>query len=287
MGTVYSLHKINQVDSFGFSPADYSRFKYGDDAVAEQFGVALANGFIAAHLSQKKAAKQLVVISSPYSFIPTATFSLKNHFIFTLNRWLAKNDLPVVQETKVDRTVTYKEDYGELNAEDRLKLIGNDLFHIDSSYLENKTLVFLDDIKITGSHEKMITKMLDKYGLSDNETYLLYFAELRNKEIHPSIENYLNYAAVKSIFELDPIVKGNRFVFNTRIVKYILNTDAASFRIFIQDQSPRFINHLYDLAIGNGYHNIDSYKENLSFIMENWISGNKESIKIINRTTKV
>ena len=102
------------------------------------------------------------------------------------NKWLAENNLPVVQETKVTRSITYKEDYGALDEAQRLTLIGNDTFQIDRDFLNNKVLIFLDDIRITGSHERMITKMLKEYGL-ENETHLLYFAELVNKNIHPNI----------------------------------------------------------------------------------------------------
>ena len=153
MTTTYSLHKITDTGNFGFCPDDYSRFKFGDDEVAERFGIGLAEGFIKAHL-EKGPVPQLVVVSSPYSFIPTATFAMKNHFVFRLNRWLALHGHPVLQETKVHRTITYKEDYGELDAAQRLKLIGNDSFHIDKAFLEGKKILFLDDIRITGGHEK-------------------------------------------------------------------------------------------------------------------------------------
>src|SRR5476651_133243 len=150
----YSLHKIHSGTSFGFDAGDYSRFKFGDERVAETFGTELAEGFISSVLATQPIKQQIVVISSPYAFIPTATFAMKNYFVFRLNRWLAENDLSVVQETKVHRTITYKEDYGELNAAERMSLIGNDSFHIDAAFLQGKTLIFLDDIKITGSHER-------------------------------------------------------------------------------------------------------------------------------------
>ncbi|RVU00115.1 hypothetical protein EOD41_14240 [Mucilaginibacter limnophilus] len=263
MPTTYSLHKITNANDFGFSPAHYSRFKYGDGYVAADFGTALAKGFIKDHLINSPA-QQFVVISSPYSFIPTATFTLKNHFVSTLNRWLAEHNRPILQETKVHRTITYKEDYGELDAAERLRLIGNDSFHIDREFLTGKTLIFLDDIKITGSHERMIMKMVDEYKL-DNEIYMLYFAELVNHDIHPSIENYLNYYQVQSIFDLDDILN-SKFSINTRIVKYILNYDHDSVCIFLQNKPDEFINKLYDMAIGNGYHTMDCYKPNLDYI---------------------
>lgn len=267
----YSLHKITDADNFSFDITDYSKFKYGDDSIAQQFGTSLAKGFIETHLEDLNITKQLVVISSPYCFIPTATFAMKNYFVFILNRWLATNNYPSLQEVKVHRTITYKEDYGALNAEERLKLIGNDSFHIDSSFLKDKVLLFLDDIRITGSHERMMTKMLEEYHLN-NDCYLLYFAELVNKDIHPNIENFLNYFAVKSIFDLEGIINSDCFAINTRIVKFILNSEPNVFQVFIENQSLQFINLLYDMAIGNGYHTIDAYMTNLAFIRDNLLA---------------
>jgi hypothetical protein len=267
----YSLHKIQHADRFGFEADDYSRFKFGDDHVAHKYGKELANGFIKGFLEDNLITGQIVVISSPYCFIPTATFAMKSHFVNQLNRWLVDHGGLVVQEAKVHRTITYKEDYGELSAEDRIKLIGNDSFHIDKDFLTGKTLFFLDDIKITGSHEKMIMKMVREYGLK-NDIFMLYYAELVNHDIHPNIENHLNYHRIKSVFDLDEVIKGGNFCFNTRIVKYILNCDFNSFAIFLERQTDTFKNNLYDLALGNSYHTIECYARNLDFLKNNIVN---------------
>ena len=261
----YSLHHIQDVRNFGFDPDDYSRFKFGDDQVARRFGEALADGFIRNFLEDNLEGEQIVVISSPYCFIPTATFAMKNYFVYRLNHWLVENSRMVVQEAKVHRTITYKEDYGALSAEDRLKLIGNDSFHIDKDFIKDKVLFFLDDIKITGSHEKMILKMVKEYGLK-NDIFMLYFAELVNHDIHPNIENHLNYHQIKFITDLDEVIKSGNFRFNTRIVKYILNCDFNSFLLFMERQTEEFITELYNLSLGNSYHTIESYSKNLNFI---------------------
>ena len=52
MQHTYSLHKIDRTDNFGFSPAKYSKFKYGDDLIAKEFGNDLAEGFIENYLSK-------------------------------------------------------------------------------------------------------------------------------------------------------------------------------------------------------------------------------------------
>jgi len=281
MTATYALHHINDASELGFDADDYSIFKFGDDLVAKDFGTALANGFIRDRLSLIPEIGQMVVIPSPYSFIPTATFAMRNWFTWRINRWLAGKGLPVIQETKVHRTITYKEDYGELDAAQRLSLIGNDSFHIDKEFIAGKTLVFLDDIKITGSHERMILKMIKEYGLT-NDVHMLYFAELVNKDIHPNIENYLNYHKVSCVYDLQPIIDSGHFAVNTRVIKYILNTDAENFRIFIGRQTGHFSHLLYDMAIGNGYHTIDVYASNLNFIAENLLKNDHKSIKYVN-----
>lgn len=117
----FSLHKIDNEKSFTFKPYEYSRFKYGDDLVAEKFGEDLASAFIVEILQSYNLGKiQMVVISSPYSFIPTATFAMKNYFVKFLNRWLVQQKYLPVQESKIHREVTYKEDYGNLTKEEEL-----------------------------------------------------------------------------------------------------------------------------------------------------------------------
>jgi hypothetical protein len=107
----------------------------------------------------------------------------------------------------------------------------------------------------------------------------LYYAELINKSIHPNVENYLNYYCVKSIFDLDGVIKNDRFAVNTRIVKYILSAEQHSFKVFIQNHNSDFTNLLYNMALGNGYHTIDAYRVNLNEL--------KSYIQMVNQTRNI
>lgn len=263
----YSLHKINDQEKLSFSDVEYSKFKFGDGLIAEKFGRELAHNFIHNELSNHYDGKQLVVVSSPYSFIPTATFYMKNYFVFELNKWLATNNFSVIQETKIHRSTSYHDDYGALDEDQRMSLIGNDSFYLDKDFVAGKVIIFLDDIRITGSHERVITKMISTLNL-ENNYYLLYFAELVNNLIHPKIENHLNFAFVKSLFDLNEIIDENKFVINTRIVKYILNSNHETFRIFIDDKDDEFKELILNMAIGNAYHLIDAYKSNFLYLKE-------------------
>lgn len=262
----YSLHKIDDRENLSFSKEEYSRFKFGDGTIGAKFGNDLAKGFINECERNELFLHNLVVFTSPYMYIPTATYCLKDAFFNELNKWRLENKLEKAVEGKIYRTTTYTEDYGALSAEDRIGLIGNDSFVIDEKTIVGKTLIFLDDIKITGSHEKMILKTIN--GINDN-AYLIYFAELVNKQIDPTIENELNYAFVNNIIKLDEIIFQSDFKINTRFVKYLLGCDINEFATFLKNKTTNFLENLYFNAVGNQYHKIKKYSLNFELLKNN------------------
>ncbi len=259
----YSGYLIKNENEPGFCPEKYSKFKHGSNNIAREFGYELADRFINECFSKEYAGEQIVILPSAYSYIPTASFFMKKHFMDKLNLYLYENNYPIVEETKIHRSVTYREDYGEMSAEQRYKLISGDKFHVDKDYLKNKVLLHLDDIKITGTHEHIIVNMLNEHNIT-NDCYMLCYAELTNKEIAPSFENYLNNYFVKSLNDVDTIIREDDFVFNTRVVKLILNKPASEFDSFIQKREPGFIRDLYHNAINNEYFKFASYSRNLN-----------------------
>lgn len=276
MSNSMSVHSITDRNNLPFSKEEYSKFKFGCKSIARKYGEELANITIK-DLTHKVLANgftgneflQIVVISSPYQFIPTAAYAMKDYFVRSLNNWLAENNLPVVQETKITRSISYREDYGALSAEERMNLIGKDTFYVDREFVKDKYCLFLDDIRITGSHEKVIQRMVDEYELECDYSFL-YYAQLDNSEINPNIENELNYAFVSDnpVYGLPTISKIIRsqggFLLNTRTVKYILNSPHEEFFTFIDYQSNKFLETLYHQAIGNSYHLDEHYSKNMN-----------------------
>jgi hypothetical protein len=280
--STYSLHKITHDDGFDFSPNEFSRLKFGDDNVAYRFGVAVAEGFIRDRLHAFPVLE--IVVGVSYQFIPTAALALRKHFIFHLNQWLARNGWPPAREIKIHRITTYQVDYGTLSVESRRELIGKDHFHIDRNLMGCKTILVLDDIRVTGAHEQRLLQMFDEFGLRSQVTFI-YFAELANRDVDPSIENRLNFYAVHSIFDLEEIVKSGKFAINARVVKYILSSSHEAFSVFLQRQEDGFSNLLFDMAKGNGYHNVKKYSANFDTLMRrvslgkrNFVSGEIKKI---------
>lgn len=261
----YSLHKITDKNNCPFSETEYSKFKFGDSEMANKFADELFEGFIAQHKELILSHDEIVILPSPYHSIPTASNYLSFHFKTRMNTFLYEHNRKALAESKIYRNQTYTTDYGNLDYGERVKLIANDTYYIDRNYINGKLCLFMDDVKITGSHEHIVKKILEEYDVQGNFVFM-YFAELMNTDIHPNIENYYNYYFVKDVQSLCTIINAKSFVFNTRTIKYILKLDADDLVLLMKNVRHSLMDQLFHLAVSNNYHTIDDYSENLDYI---------------------
>lgn len=263
-GKRYAVHDIRDVDKLPFLASEYSYFKYGDVEIANKYGEQLALHFIK-HLLPSLKFNKLTVYSSPYKYLPTASFFLTKAFI----NYLKSNEpfLEIIEE-KIERNQTYTDDYGALSAEQRYDLIKNDTYKFKSLPDKDSALIFIDDISITGTHQIVVERLL-KDSEIDNYSIFLYFAKLSNKKIHPNFENYLNYFSVKDLHDLTKLFRIKRIRFTTRTVKFILSSSKKEFEKFIDFLEILDNCLIYDLhrgAINNDYDSIDDYSHNFKVL---------------------
>jgi PRTase ComF-like len=268
VNTSFSLHKIYSIDECPFNENHYSWFKFGDKFYAQQFAQELFDAFILQFGNEILKQEEIIILPSPYLSIPTASNFLCQYFKTLLNNYLFSNNRKAALESKIYRNQTYVTDYGNLDFEERVKLISNDTYYIDRNFISGKYCILLDDIKITGSHEHTVNKILNQYNVVGNFIFV-YFAELINKDIHPKIENHYNYFAVKNLEDIINVVNRATFQYNTRIIKYILNLNEADFTHLLNNIPKDKANDLFHLAISNNYHQIQEYKNNINSIKTN------------------
>ena len=174
MNNSFSLHKIEDENQCSFNESEYSWFKFGDKQFAEQFAAQLFEGFIEKFSTLLLSKNEVVILPSPYLSIPTASNFLCFYFKKCLDRFLFQNNKKASIESKIYRNQTYVTDYGNLSFNDRVNLIANDTYYIDKNFIDNKLCIFVDDIKITGSHEHTINKILKQYNVN-GEFVFVYF----------------------------------------------------------------------------------------------------------------
>lgn len=266
MFSTFSLHKIADSDHLNFDAGEYSRFKFGDGELAQNFGNALARQYIGEYETELREDSEITIVPSPFHAIPTASYNLTTHFVRAINHFRFKHGKKALQHAKIGRNMTYTEDYGEMSFEDRIKLISSTSYSFDAKQFDQKKVILTDDIRITGSHELVIRRLLEDSGVVGSYRFV-YFAELINKDIPPTFENFLNYFQIKNVSDLISLFNSPTFVFNTRVVKFILKSEKNDFLKLTENSSPEKLKELIALAISNNYHLMKEYEYNLHYLI--------------------
>lgn len=257
----FSVHKFSQIgEQAGFSAEEYSMFKFGSDLYAKNFGHQLAERFFEEH-SDWLIANECLVIPSPYNYVKNAATVMTRHFMNRLNELLVEASGKHAEYMTVQRKVSYTNDYGFLSKERRKGLIDNDTFFINNEYVYGKALIFIDDVRITGTHEDKLVEVLEHRGLS-NPVFFLYFGEYFGSD--PAIEAQLNFTAVKSPSDFVKITYQHNHHMIVRPIKYMLSLDPEEFKLVTKDLSMGKIQTMYYGALHEGYHKIPSYQQNFA-----------------------
>lgn len=268
----HALHVIKDINSVPFSPLEYSKFKFGDSHIAKNFGVELFNYFEKYHLSELITKHfNFLIYSSPYFQIPTSSYYLTQSFYAAFSDYLDKNQIKEVnlRFCKIRRCHTYTEDYGALNAEERFNLIKNDTYEFVNIPSKDDICIFIDDISITGTHQRVVEKLLDDCSIKTNSLFL-YFAKLSNPEVCPSFENELNYSFVSNVTRLANIILSDSYKITTRTAKYILSLQKKDLEYLIGEikwhKKHSILKELVNMSDANEYNKTKLYKQNLKIL---------------------
>lgn len=272
MNNRLAVHTIIDTDNLGFSPIQYSKFKYGETSIASEYGKELFDFFTNFFFqNENNKNRKLIVYSSPFSNLPTSSYFMTKSFYQNLERYYLFHNLNIdlLYFGKVDRCQTYVDDYGSMSAKERYELIKNDTYSIQQRPPKDAILFFLDDISITGSHQIVLENLLKEQKIN-NESYFLYYATLENSSVDPTFENVLNYAFVNNLDNLLQILKSESFENTTRTTKKILSLKETEiiylFKELVINQKKHIFKKIISDAFNNNYHLIEDYKMNFDFI---------------------
>jgi hypothetical protein len=120
--------------------------------------------------------------------VKNAATIMTKHFVDRLNMLSVFHSGHAVEYSVVHRKISYTNDYGFLSAEERKRLIDGDSFSINKHFVDGKTLLFIDDVRITGTHEHKLVELLDEAGIKLSTAHFLYHANLVSDTIHPDLK---------------------------------------------------------------------------------------------------
>jgi len=262
--TSISLHEvvgendagIITLDGAPFGTADYSRFKYGDVSVAKRYGAQLAESLVR-HFGSIDDDGQLVISASAYKSLPTAAQAVADATADAL----ARSGLDV-QRGRVYRETLTEGDYGDMSLEERQHWMNKNGLWVKDADFVGRHVVIVDDVRISGSHERSITAMFDK--IPHRSLALVHVLKL-NPELalaDPRIEHRMNHHAVRTLDDLLTLTKletGHHL--NARFVKFVLSQPASDVRRFARRLSPELLDALHEGAISDGYPSMLTYAD--------------------------
>jgi hypothetical protein len=258
---VHYVHKFHDLDSCPFEPTDYSKLKFGSKEVARKFGEDLAESFFAAH-ADKLMANDCVVIASPYNYIKNAATVMTQYFIAKLNHLMVNACGRNVEYTTIHRKVSYTADYGFLSKEKRQSLLSNDDFYINYDFVIGKTIIFVDDVKITGTHEDKLIEILEENALDGIGHFFLYYANYEGDQ--PDIESKLNFSGVKDLQDVLDTLDSGDYEMIIRPIKYVMAQPENGFQRVLEDLTTNTLIELYNSCTAEGYYTIPLYQNNFN-----------------------
>ena len=188
---------------------------------------------------------------------------MTKHFIDRLNELLVFAQGKHLEYSLVHRKVSYTADYGFLSKEKRKGLIDNDTFSINRDFVKGKLLLFIDDVRITGTHEDKLIEILEQEHI-DNEAMFLYFASYAGNQ--PDIEAALNFAAIKSMYDFADLTNEPNHHVIIRPIKYLLSQPADDLKQALPKFGNDMIFAMYFGCLAEGYYKIPGYQTNFALL---------------------
>ncbi len=260
-----AVHQFEDLDTTKFIPAEYSKLKFGSNSIARKYGTELAKDVFTKH-ADVLLANRLVVIPSPYNHVRNAATIMTHHFVNEINHLLVSANGSHVEYSVIHRKVSYINDYGFLTKEKRKGLINNDSFYLNEEFYRDKLLIFVDDVRITGTHEEKLMDILGEKGF-DNDRMFLYYADYSGDS--PEIESKINFAGMNSVEDYIKLAEEPDHNIIVRPIKYLLSLPTEDLLDVIGCIPIEKVREIYYGALGEGYYKIPNYQDNLQTIKHN------------------
>lgn len=255
-------HTFVDLDTAPFSTLDYSRLKFGSDEVAYRYGCAMADTFYRDHRDFLRE-ERCVVIPSAYNVVEIAATVLGRHFMNRLNDLLVRDGGDIVEWTTMHRTMRYLNDYADVTAEERKALLDQDDLYIKKEFVAGKSLIFVDDIYITGTHERKLVSFLDQIDFQ-RPAYFCYFAKYLGDRA--KIEGDLNRSGIGDLPALVDMILTEKTHIMVRTLRMWLQAPERTLRLSLERVPPAYVDDLYHAILARGYYSVPELRAGFEFI---------------------
>lgn len=246
----------NSLTDKPFDYSHYSEFKYGKRSAAELFGRLLAEQLLERLAGQVNPGEELVVLGTPYKNLPNAARLLA----ITVERHLRAAGLQS-SYSRIYQDHVGEGVYGTFTQAERDARNGQKNRFFDPRRLAGRHIVVVDDIRITGSVQRSILKLLDPVPKLSLTIVSLAQLDPEVAKHEPQLENKLNHQAVQNLNDVLRLMSNEYdFALMTRVVRYVLQSTLDDLQRFLDQLRAEQVIMLYEAVIDERYDQIKDYR---------------------------
>ncbi len=246
----------------------FSRFKHGDGYIAEKYGLSLYQLFVDHYTEILVNDFEHLVIACPVNKGVTPTIKFFQLFINSHLCKLGKPPIGRFEMKFIGRGIT-RNDYASRSKKDREDILGDGMFVFDQKFSKGKKIIVIDDLRVTGTYENAIKKMLEAAGAEC--LIFLYIIQVPREVIEKrhDMESILDHFYINNLARLGEVLLADDFILNQRVCKFLLTQeDLKNLREFLRKLPNNVIREIYTLSVNEGYEPIKVYEKAFS-VLEN------------------
>ena len=171
----------------------------------------------------------IVSPGTTYQIAATPFVSVPNAANLLLDEVLNNRDYDEFDRVYLRRKKLIARDFAELSYAERMGMSQCLAFDYDKSDFSGRSLIVVDDVRVTGAHERAIVSRLGHIVTEFNFFYLLDLSGCQDA----AFESVINTLAIKSIFDILPLRQNRSYTYNSRVLKMLFLSSDDEFRTFL------------------------------------------------------
>lgn len=198
---------------------EYSGFKYGEGEAAAKYGRMLGRMVVGEH-SGVFIDNEVYVASSAFRVAPPASQGLVTPFVESVIGAVEDRGAETTIRTfTIGKSRLATDGYADMTFEERRATLQSDLILPGDMDFTDRTVVMLDDIRVTGLREEALEGLFTDVGAA--RTIFGYALNVENGREFPKIEGVLNRTAVKDLDDIIELACRPGYIPNVRACKFI------------------------------------------------------------------
>ncbi len=257
---IHYLNVWDDIECAGFNSQEYGLLKFGSCEIANQYAKILCERFL--YSVDISTISRLVIMSAPYITLPNPASLLADRIGKELLKlFFLRKGFREIGVVHIHKDKHFKSEYAQLTLRERVFLYKDICLYIDEK-ISGATVLYIDDIKTTGSTESKCLSFFKEQGVAC--VYSLHLIDISQSggAEYPSIEGILNRSAITNLHDVQIFFENGGYPVTSSMCRFVLSyPDITAIWEFFNALPKEIVQEFYRGSMGDGYPDMIVFKE--------------------------